>query len=184
MIDHETDRLGTVLFDRGCWALRYEREFSHPPHRVWRALTSSEDLRNWFPCDLVGDREAGASLRLPFWTEHIDKYQTKYDVETPEFTGTIRIWDPPSVFEWTWDVDLLRFDLTPIDGGTRLVFTTWLALFTEEPGDAPLADTAAGYHVCLDELRAVLDIGKVGPIDDGPVGALKPRYEAAISALG
>ncbi len=175
-----SDRLGDVFRDRDRWTLRFERDLRHPPERVWTALTSSEDLRSWFPCDLVGERRAGAPLRLPFWSEHIELYEEKYAIEAPELTGTIRVWDPVSTFEWSWDVDVLRFELSPIPGGTRLVFTTWLALLGDEPLDGPVADTGAGYHLCLDELEAVLDVGKAGPIDDSPVGHLLPLYASMI----
>lgn len=82
---------------------------------------------------------------------------------------------PPSVFEWTWATDILRWELADADGGTRLRFTTWLG-----PDDAGAANTAAGYHVCLDHLETLLDTGTTGPLVDADVGPWETRYAEAI----
>jgi hypothetical protein len=87
----------------------------------------------------------------------------------PPLTGEIRVWDPPRVFEWSWEVDLLRFELEPVPEGTRLTFTTWL-------GDATVdtVDTASGYHICLDLLRARLEgaSGSTAAADSAPMRAV------------
>ena len=44
------------------WQLRFERRLAHPPEKVWRALTEPEHLAAWFPSEIHGDREAGATL--------------------------------------------------------------------------------------------------------------------------
>ena len=31
--------------------LRFERHFAHPPERVWRAITDTDELANWFPSE-------------------------------------------------------------------------------------------------------------------------------------
>ena len=108
------------------------------------------------PCDIVGERRAGARIELPFWPDHVEKY----GLDAAPLHGEIRVWDPPSVFEWTWETDVLRWELTPEDGGTHLRFTTWLA---DDPGGA--ADAAAGYHVCLANLEELLDTGQRRALD-------------------
>jgi uncharacterized protein YndB with AHSA1/START domain len=103
--------------------VRFERHFNHDRAKVWRALTESEHLTSWMPCDIVGERRAGARIELPFWPDHVEKY----GLDAAPLHGEIRVWDPPSVFEWTWETDVLRWGLTPENGGTNLRFTTWLA---------------------------------------------------------
>ena len=91
--------------------------------RVWSAITESDQLQFWMPCDIVGERRAGADIKLPFWPAAVEKYELD---ETP-LTGRIEVWDPPAIFQWTWGGDILRFELNPTDGGTTMTFTTWLS---------------------------------------------------------
>jgi uncharacterized protein YndB with AHSA1/START domain len=161
-------RMGTVLQADGTWVLRYERSLAHPPAKVWRALTESEHLQHWLPCDLVGERRAGAVLELPFWRAFVDRYE----IAEPVLGGRIEVWQPPEVFEWWWDRDRLRWELAADSTGTHLTFTTWIA-------DGRVgADSAAGYHVCLDRLEVLLDTGRGAPLEDHPAD-LQARYEAS-----
>ncbi len=162
-------RLGTLRVDDGEWSLRFERRLEHPRDKVWRAITESEHLEHWLPADIVGERRAGASIRLPFWTQH----QERFGSELPVLDGRILVWEPPSVFEWTWDVDRLRFELEPTAGGTVLRFTTWL-----RDADTPNEGTAAGYHVCFDLLEADL-AGMPRPLpSDDEIEVLERVYAA------
>ena len=153
--------------------VRYERHFAHPREKVWRAITESEHLAHWLPCDIVGERRAGATITLPFWPAHVERY----GIEAPTLEGRITVWDPPAVFEWWWSSDRLRWELDDVDGETRLRFTTWL-------GDegAGAADTAAGYHVCLANLATVLDTGTAPPLVDAETGPLEQRYRQLIGS--
>jgi uncharacterized protein YndB with AHSA1/START domain len=154
-------------------ALRFERHLAHPPEKVWRALTESDHLQHWMPCDIVGERRQDATIELPFWPDHVERYS----IPVASMPGRITVWDPPSVFEWEWATDLVRFELTPDGDGTTLVLSTWLS----EAGGDP-SKTAAGYHVCLDNLAELLDTGSVStPLVDVPVADLEERYTAATS---
>ena len=166
-VDHP---LGEVLRDGDTIGLRYVRQLAHPPERVWRAITESDQLRHWLPTDIVGERRAGASIQLPFWPDLVDKYEIADDT----LTGRILTWDPPRTFSWMWDRDTLIFELHPTDTGTRLVFTTWVVDTT-----AGVDKTAAGYHVCLDQLALLVDTGSAPRfVDQDPTG-----YEVTYSAL-
>jgi uncharacterized protein YndB with AHSA1/START domain len=166
--------MGTAVHAEGHWTLRFERRLRHPPEKVWRALTESEHLQHWMPADIVGERRAGAPIELPFWPAQVERYR----IEQPVLHGEIRVWEPPEVFEWTWDVDVLRWELRADGEGTVLTFTTRLG----EPSAEHPANTAAGYHVCLDQLIELLDTGSVGPLEDADVSELEQRYGEALSA--
>jgi uncharacterized protein YndB with AHSA1/START domain len=170
----EDQPLGEVLRDEDKWVLRYERVLRHDPEKVWAALTESDHLRHWMPCDIVGDRREGAELEVPFWPAQVERYA----IEEPVLYGKIVVWDPYKVFEWTWDTDVLRWELKPIAGGTLLTLTTWLGKEVDVAKDA-----AAGYHVCLDQLIELLDIGTVGPLEDADVHRWEERYTEAVAAL-
>lgn len=171
------ERLGEVLRDGDRVGLRYERHLAHPPERVWRAITESAELHHWMPCDIVGERAEGAEITLPFWPEVRAAHPEAVEAEQAgDLRGRITTWDPPRVFAWTWDTDALHFELSPLGSGTRLVFTTWIG---ETPG---LASTAAGYHVCFDQLVGLVDHGRGGTVVDGDPRALEATYEAHLAS--
>ena len=72
--------MGEVLRDGERVGLRYARRFAHPVERVWSAITESDQLQFWMPCDIVGERRAGADIKLPFWPAAVEKYELD---ETP-----------------------------------------------------------------------------------------------------
>lgn len=141
--------LGELIHDGARVGLRFVRDYPHPVPRVWRALTESDQLRFWLPCDVVGDRRSGAPITLPFWPGHVEKYA----IEEPVLTGEITVWEPPHRFGWTWGGDLLLWELSTSEDGTRLTFTTWPA----EVELSGVASTAGGYHLCLALLTVLLD---------------------------
>jgi uncharacterized protein YndB with AHSA1/START domain len=159
--------LATVDREDGAFVVRFERQLAHPREKVWRVITESEHLEHWMPCDIVGERRAGASIELPFWPPHVERY----GIEVPTLDGRIDVWDPPTVFEWWWSTDRLRFELDEVDGGTRLRFTTWLA-----PDPDGATNTAAGYHVCLANLASLLDTGSAPPLVDAHTAELEKQY--------
>lgn len=162
--------LGQIKRDSDGVSLHFERQLSHPPERVWRALTESDQLRHWMPCDIVGPREAGAEVVVPFW----DDVAAKYSIDDPVLTGRIVTWAPYRCFAWEWDDELLTYELEPSPTGTRL--TLVVRLGSKSPG----ADqVGAGYHTCLDHLVALVET------DDPPlfIDADPGPYEILYAAL-
>jgi uncharacterized protein YndB with AHSA1/START domain len=168
--------MGEVLRDGERVGLRFVRRFAHPVERVWSAITESDQLKFWMPCDIVGERRAGADITLPFWPAQVERYQ----LEEATVTGRIEVWDPPEVFQWTWGGDILRFELERTDGETTMTFTTWL----ESPDPAGAADAAGGYHVCLDQLGVLLDTGSAPSLIESEDVArrLEPEYAKRLAA--
>lgn len=151
--------------DDGRWQLRYTRSLSHPPERVWRALTEPGELSAWFPADVVGERRAGARLSFPFRED-----------EGPVLEGEMRIFDPPRLLEFTWDTDVLRFELEPSPNGSVLHFTATI----DEQGRG--VRDGSGWHFCLDHLEALLDA--TAPPEDAAarVVELQKRYRELMGA--
>lgn len=168
--------LATILRDGARVGLRFRRVLPHPRERVWQALHDSADLKHWFPCDLVGDRRSGAALALPFWPEVVEEFGM---ADEPDLEGEILTWEPPSLFEYRWDTEVLRWELTPRPDGTELVLTTWLAQSEDAP---PPEFVATGYHVCLDVLRQLLDTGTGRDPSEAFQEALRVRYRLAVGA--
>lgn len=134
---------GTLYEENGRYVLRFERRLSHPPERVWAAITDPEELCGWFPqgVEYEGEMTAGGKMRF-HWDE---------EDEEPPFGGEILAFDPPRLFEYTWDDQVLRFELRPEGEGCVLIFTD--TMNDREGVDA----NAAGWHACLDALMALLD---------------------------
>ena len=161
--------LGELIRDGDRVRLRFVRTYQQAIERVWRAVTESDQLRFWMPCDIVGERRAGAPITLPFWPAHVQKYA----IDEPTLTGEIAVWEPPRRFAWTWGGDELRWELSDLGAGTELTFTTWPA----DPDLAGLVSSAGGYHLCLAELALLLDAGTAPPMTE--VDAVALRLEAA-----
>lgn len=119
----------------GTWRLRFTRVLPHPAEKVWRALTEPDHLDAWFPTTIEGDLAAGATLRF-----------RHRDVDLPAMEGEMIVCEPPSVLEFSWGEDTLRFELSPHGSGTELTLIDTVF----ERGKA--ARDGAGWHVCLDQL--------------------------------
>jgi uncharacterized protein YndB with AHSA1/START domain len=118
--------------------VRFERRLSHPPERVWRAITDADDLEKWFPSRIEGEFAEGAELSFPF-----------REGEYPTETGKVTECDPPRVLAYTWGDQDLRFELEP-DGDRCLL------RFTHAVPREDTAKTAAGWEVCFANLEAAL----------------------------
>jgi uncharacterized protein YndB with AHSA1/START domain len=103
-----------------------------------------------------GAWEVGAKITFPFPPGVIDL----------TLEGEVLEADEPNVLAFTWGEETLRFELSPADGGTRLVLIDELP-----PGTA--ARNAAGWDTCLDRLAG---------IDPAP-DAWQPRFERYAAAF-
>ncbi len=148
-----------VITRNGKPAVRLERMLPDPPPVVWRAITVREELRAWFPCDVVvegGSWDVGAPISFVFPSEVVEM----------TLAGEVLIVEEPRTLSYTWGNEILRFELTAVGGGTQLVLIDELA-----PGGA--ARNAAGWDECLDRL--------VG-LDPGPA-AWQTRFAAYAAAF-
>ncbi|MDG4821962.1 SRPBCC family protein [Asanoa sp. WMMD1127] len=132
----------------GRWTLVFVRDFPHPPTRVWRALTEPAELTEWAP--YTADRNLStlgpAKLTMIDGEERVDIPVEVTDV------------DPERALVYTWDTDLLRWQLTPTAIGTRLT----LHHTVNDP--SWISQVAAGWHICLDVADHLLADDPIGPI--------------------
>lgn len=154
----------------GTPTLRFERRFPHPRERVWRAISDPEQMTAWFPAAVQTELRPGAPMRFVF------------DDEAPvedTWDGEVLEVDPPAVFMFRWNRDVLRFDMLADGDGCRLVFTH--ALGDGPTGRLGAARTAAGWDGCLTSLTAAL--GETEPSQDPATGWLA-RAEAYVEKFG
>lgn len=121
--------------------LVFVRHLRQPPSQVWSALTDPAQLGQWAPFE--PDRDLGstgpATLRM-----------TDGD-SAEEYACEVLRAEAPTLLEYDWGDDRLRWELAPDGAGTRLT----LHHLVESPDWIP--SVAAGWHLCLEVARRMLD---------------------------
>ncbi|WP_219466050.1 SRPBCC family protein [Nonomuraea rhizosphaerae] len=138
---------GTYIEINGRPAVRFQRTYPHPIERVWKAVTSPEEMASWFPQRVTMEARQGGRI------EFSDDPNAEID------SGTILVWEPPRRFAFSWGTDELRLELEP-DGAGGCTFTLVNLLTAQNEA----ARNAAGWEVCLAELDKLL----LGGTSDGP----------------
>jgi uncharacterized protein YndB with AHSA1/START domain len=128
------------------WTLVLVRELSHPPAKVWKALTDPEHLREWAPFDADRSLDTVGTAKL-----------TTVGAPTPLVSETqVKRAEAPKLLEFNWGGQDIRWELVPLaSGGTRL--TLWHNIARDF-----ISMGAAGWHICLDVLKRALDGQPIG----------------------
>jgi uncharacterized protein YndB with AHSA1/START domain len=139
--DKETNHVDGQLEHAGDrWTLRFSRQLRHPAEKVWRAITEPEHLEAWFPQRVIGEWTVGAPLRFAF-----------RGGDLADFDGEVLACEPPSLLEYRWGTDTIRFEIVPSGATCTLTLIDTI----DELGKA--ARDGAGWHACLDALEDELD---------------------------
>ena len=77
---------------------------------------------------------------------------------TQDLPTTVRVAEAPTLLEYSFGTDLLRWELEPTPAGTRLTLRHTIA----DRDFAPKA--AAGWHICLVVAEKLLDGAPTGPV--------------------
>ena len=126
-------------------AVRFTRNLSAAPDKVWAFLTDSRKLPEWYGEGAIEPREGGS---VSLMGGHI--------------RGVVTAWRPENLLGYTWNVfspgehqsrwpvSYLEFALSPDGSGTKLVLT-------HRPiPEAMQKQTAMGWHTMLDLIEAGL----------------------------
>ncbi len=114
-----------------------------PPAAVWRALTDPGQLEHWIASSASVELEPGGRFDLGWGDEGVLE---------------VRSVEPERRLELAWsgfgDETLVRFELEPVDGGTRL-------LFTHEgfAPDEPVAGLDVGWLHYLAWVQSLVELG-------------------------
>lgn len=129
--------------------------------RVWRAITSPEELSRWFGDKITLEPVVGSDINF-VWHE----YGTS--------SGRVEVYDPPSQFAYRWrahgvearepmtsdNSTLVTFTLTPTAEGTRLdLLETGFASLRENVRAISLQENTSGWRTELGELVEYLEQG-------------------------
>ena len=152
-------------------ALVFTREVGHRPDEVWSALTDPDRLREWAPYTTDRDLDGLGPATLIM----VDRDTRE------EFATTVEIADRPSVLQYSWGDDVLRWELAPTDGGR-----TRLTLHHTVAGPDWVPKVAAGWQICLAVAERLLDGDPVGPIvgEDAMAHGWQDLHDAYAARLG
>lgn len=127
------------------YTLSIVRRFEHPPEKVWRAITERELLKQWFPCDVIGDWKVGAKLRFVFPPAQAE------GIADEDLHGEVLAVDEPQRLEFIWGTHPIRFALEA--DGDGCIFTL-AERFNEKAWGAR---NAAGWEMCIENLDLILE---------------------------
>ena len=103
--------------------VRFELDYPHPPAAVWNALVDPDAVRVWFmPMDI----ELRVGGRVVLWDTDEPGFEPARGVVTACETNALLEYR----FEagpWRWPASTLRFEVSAVDEGSRLVFTQQVA---------------------------------------------------------
>jgi uncharacterized protein YndB with AHSA1/START domain len=132
------------------WTLVVVRELRHSPEKVWAALTDPASLREWAPFDSDRSLASVGPAKL-----------STVGTPTPQVSETqVTRADAPSLLEYNWGGNELRWTLEPLGDGTRL--TLWHNIDRNF-----ISMGAAGWHICLDVLDRLVGGDPIGRIVGG-----------------
>jgi uncharacterized protein YndB with AHSA1/START domain len=128
-----------VQKDGESWTLVLVRDLRHAPEKVWQALTDPAHLSEWAPFDADRSMATVGPVKL-----------STAGLPTPQVTETtVKRAEAPTLLEYNWGGQEIRWQLEPLGGGTRL--TLWHNINRRF-----IAWGAAGWHLCLDVLDRLL----------------------------
>ena len=140
---------GLLRVDRERASVVFRRLLRHPIEEVWSAITDPKKVEVWFMAKLTRGDPPGGSLEM-------------LHPGGVHATGRVLEWRPPRTYEYEWNIppgpnvprgeaSVVRWELTPADGGTLLVLT-------HRELTPPTAETfVRGLKDFLDRLSAQLD---------------------------
>ena len=135
-----------VLKDGDKWTLVLVRDLSHPPEKVWKALTDPAQLHEWAPFDSDRNLATVGTAKL-----------TTVGAPALHVTETqVKRADAPKLLEFNWGGFDIRWELERVgESGTRL--TLWHNIDRRF-----ISMGAAGWHICFDVLDRYLAGQPVG----------------------
>jgi len=140
---------GTVNIVGNDCVIRFERFLKHSTDEVWAALTEPDQLHQWLAEPAEIDLRVGGRVHL---------VPGEMVVES-----TVAALELGRLLEYGWhdqsnDNVKVRWELSPDDGDTHLVFTeTFPKSLAEEDGVSGGPDEMAAWHLVLDRLEATLE---------------------------
>lgn len=123
--------------NNGKVTLTLERQFPHPIEKIWIAITKVHPVSQWTP--FAPDRPMNTPGPITLKQTDGSGYVAQ---------GMITEMQTPYVLAFTWGTDPIRMELKNTNGETHFKFQHTI--------DDKIAQTAAGWHICLQALDYLL----------------------------
>jgi uncharacterized protein YndB with AHSA1/START domain len=133
----------------------FHRTFASSRDHVWEMITDPKKLRLWAPH--TADRDLGSVGKVTFTMlgDVVDSPVAVPDIEVP---GAVLVAIPFELLEHSWAGDVLAWELSDEEDGTRLTLRHTLS-------DAAMTSAvAAGWHLCLDVADSALAGQATAPV--------------------
>ncbi len=145
----DVDGPGLLHVEGSKASVTFRRWLAHPIEEVWAAVTEPEQLEKWFMVKVRRDSVPGGLLDM----DHPNGVHA---------TGRVLEWSPPHVYEYEWNLapgayypageaSVVRWELSPSDGGTLLVVTH------RKLSRATAETFSRGFRELINRLVALLD---------------------------
>lgn len=142
----------------GDYTLRQRIWIKATPERVYRALTTRDDLVRWFVSDLVADVRVGGAIRFVFASCGAT------------LAGEYLALERNRKVSFTFDASRVTFELEAQEGGTLVQLTD-----EELPRDIDqVAGQAEGWSAYLCNLKVLIELGR-DLRSDQPSGTILPK---------
>lgn len=142
--------------------MSFELELNAPRPKVWELIATTKGFAQWFPELSVGESGVDGMILFDFGNGEYEEM-------------TITIYDPKSVLEYTWDKNVVRFELIEKEAATVLRFTEEITeLTTHTPRDI------AGWYMCLQKIQGILEDKDVSFTEEEFL-ALFDKYQAVMN---
>ncbi len=159
--------------------LTIHRLLPGPIERVWSYLTESDLRRRWLAAGLM-DVTVGASVELVWRNDDLTEssgQRPEGSLDEHRMQVQVTEADPPRRLSITWGAHgAVTFELQPQGDEVLLTLT-----HRRVPDRAVLLNVAAGWHMHLDILDALVRGGRPEPFWDG-VARLKGEYDRRLPA--
>jgi uncharacterized protein YndB with AHSA1/START domain len=143
----------------GMFEMRFERSVPRPAEKVWAAITVPERIADWLGTPIQIDAYVGGKFIVAFPHGREDMVE-----------GTITACEPPRLLAFEWGDSVVRWQVTPCEGGCRLVFyQTGLNAWWFLGG-------AAGWMGMVDDVVSIACGGPAREIEGGYRAAVE-RYK-------
>ncbi|MGK7376238.1 SRPBCC family protein [Planococcus sp. 1R117A] len=117
----------------------FERQLQQESDQVWAMLTENSKLQQWFAELTIEDLQKGGNIT--------------FDMGDGTFENmAILDYEEGKSIAFEWAEDEVHFEVTPENGGTKLVLVETINKITPHT-----ARDLAGWHVCLDAIEAILN---------------------------
>lgn len=120
--------------------LKFVRSFNSPIALVFAAMTQAQQVSRWAPFRPNRDLDSVGPVVLTM----LD------DEKENDLAGEVIAVEPPTLVEYTWDTDILRWEFSESPHGT----TVTLYHTCENPKWITMV--AGGWHLCLEVLDTIL----------------------------